>query len=155
MQLLGYPGVVTSRPTRIEFLRSTGVSRDRAVGDMEVIREAHDRTADRIRLRRLVAAQRGVDDGLLPVDVDDAAAGSRGVVDHRAVDDRVGAAPAQGRDPAGSYFTRILRLSFLAPEILQAILRNRHPIELTATRLANEIRLPVAWDAQRTLLGVG
>ncbi len=55
----------------------------------------------------------------------------------------------------GSYFTRILRLSFLAPEILQVILRNRHPIELTAKRLANEIRLPVAWDAQRALLGVG
>jgi hypothetical protein len=55
----------------------------------------------------------------------------------------------------GSYFTRVLRLSFLAPEILKAILRNRHPIELCAKRLANEIRLPVAWEAQRTLLGIG
>jgi len=55
---------------------------------------------------------------------------------------------------SGSYFTRILRLSFLAPEILKAILRNRHPIELSAKRLANGIRLPVAWDAQRVLLGI-
>jgi hypothetical protein len=55
----------------------------------------------------------------------------------------------------GSYFTRVLRLSFLAPEILKAILRNRHPIELSAKRLANEIRLPVAWEAQRALLGIG
>jgi hypothetical protein len=54
----------------------------------------------------------------------------------------------------GSYFTRVLRLSFLAPEILKAILRDRHPIELSAKRLANETRLPVAWDAQRALLGI-
>jgi hypothetical protein len=51
-----------------------------------------------------------------------------------------------------SYFTRILRLSFLAPDIVKAILRDRHPIELSAKRLANEIRLPIAWDEQRTLL---
>jgi DNA invertase Pin-like site-specific DNA recombinase len=54
----------------------------------------------------------------------------------------------------GSYFTRILRLSFLAPEVVKAILRDRHPIELTAKRLANEIRLPIAWDTQRALLGL-
>ncbi len=56
---------------------------------------------------------------------------------------------------SGSYFTRVLRLSFLAPEILQAILRNRHPIDLSAKRLVNQTRLPVAWDAQRALLGIG
>jgi site-specific DNA recombinase len=55
----------------------------------------------------------------------------------------------------GSYFTRVLRLSFLAPEAVKAILRDRHPIELTAKRLANEIRLPIVWDAQRVLLGIG
>jgi len=55
---------------------------------------------------------------------------------------------------ARSYFTRVLRLSFLAPEILKAILHNRHPLELSAKRLANEIRLPVAWEAQRALLGI-
>jgi hypothetical protein len=47
----------------------------------------------------------------------------------------------------------ILRLSFLAPEIVKAILRDRHPLELTAIRLANELRLPIAWDEQRALLG--
>ncbi|MCI0429244.1 MAG: recombinase family protein [Rhodospirillales bacterium] len=52
----------------------------------------------------------------------------------------------------GSYFTRILRLSFLAPEVVQAILHNRHPLALTAKRLANERRLPIAWNEQRTLL---
>lgn len=54
-----------------------------------------------------------------------------------------------------SYFTRILRLSFLAPDIVKMILSDRHPTELSAKRLANEIRLPVAWDEQRALLGPG
>jgi hypothetical protein len=62
---------------------------------------------------------------------------------------------AQDARVSGSYFTRVLRLSFLAPEILQTILRNRHPIELSAKRLVNKTRLPVAWDAQRALLGIG
>jgi DNA invertase Pin-like site-specific DNA recombinase len=51
-----------------------------------------------------------------------------------------------------SYFTRILRLSFLAPDLVKAILHDRHPIELTAKRLANELRLPIAWDEQCALL---
>jgi len=55
----------------------------------------------------------------------------------------------------GSWFTRILRLSFLAPDIVKAILRDRHPTELTAKRLANDTRLPIAWGEQRTLLGIG
>ena len=54
-----------------------------------------------------------------------------------------------------SYFTRILRLSFLAPDIVKMILRDRHPIELSAKRLANEIRLPIEWDEQRALLAPG
>ncbi len=54
----------------------------------------------------------------------------------------------------GSYFTRCLRLSFLDPRIIKAILRNRHPLELSAKRLANEIRLPIGWEKQRALLGV-
>ena len=56
---------------------------------------------------------------------------------------------------SGSYFTRILRLSFLAPEVVKAILRDRHPIELTAKRLANEVRLPIVWEDQHAVLGTG
>jgi len=52
----------------------------------------------------------------------------------------------------GSYFTRILRLGFLAPEVVKAVLRDRHPIELTAKKLVNETRIPIAWAEQRTLL---
>jgi len=54
----------------------------------------------------------------------------------------------------GSYFTRILHLSFLAPDVVTAILRDRHPVELTAKRLANGVRLPKAWEEQRTLRGI-
>jgi site-specific DNA recombinase len=52
----------------------------------------------------------------------------------------------------GSYFTRVLRLSFLGPDVVKAILHDRHPIALSAKRLANEIRVPAAWDEQRRLL---
>lgn len=55
----------------------------------------------------------------------------------------------------GSYFTRVLRLSFLAPDIVKAILTNRHPIELSARRLVNEARLPIDWHEQKALLGIG
>ncbi len=46
----------------------------------------------------------------------------------------------------GSYFTRIPRLSFLAPDVVKTILRDRHPLELTAKKLASDTRLPVAWE---------
>jgi DNA invertase Pin-like site-specific DNA recombinase len=55
----------------------------------------------------------------------------------------------------GSWFTRILRLSFLAPDVVKAILRDRHPVELTAKQLANDTRLPIAWEQQRAMLGSG
>ena len=54
----------------------------------------------------------------------------------------------------GSYFTRILRLSFLAPEVVKTILRDRHPLELTANKLAGDTRLPIAWEEQRARFGI-
>ena len=53
-----------------------------------------------------------------------------------------------------SYFTRILRLSFLAPAVVKTILRDRHPLELTAKRLAGDTRLPIAWQEQRARLEI-
>lgn len=52
-----------------------------------------------------------------------------------------------------SYFTRILRLAWLAPDIVQAILAGLHPPDLTATRLKAASRLPLTWQNQRDLLG--
>jgi site-specific DNA recombinase len=52
-----------------------------------------------------------------------------------------------------SYFTRLLRLSYLAPDITQAILDGRQPPDLTAEKLLDHSRLPLAWRDQRTALG--
>ena len=54
----------------------------------------------------------------------------------------------------GSYFTRILRLSFLAPEVVKTIPQDRHPLELTAKKLAGDTRLPIAWEEQRARFGI-
>jgi hypothetical protein len=52
-----------------------------------------------------------------------------------------------------SYFTRLVRLSYLAPDILQAILEGRQPRDLTAEKLLAHSRLPLAWPDQRSVLG--
>ncbi len=52
-----------------------------------------------------------------------------------------------------SYFTRILKLSFLPPDLVQAILSGRHPLALTAKRLSLDTALPNAWSDQKMLLG--
>jgi hypothetical protein len=52
-----------------------------------------------------------------------------------------------------SYFTRLVRLSYLAPDITQAILDGRQPSGLTADKLLAHSRLPLAWHEQRNLLG--
>jgi DNA invertase Pin-like site-specific DNA recombinase len=52
-----------------------------------------------------------------------------------------------------SYFTRVLRLSYLAPDIIRAILEGRHPRDLTAQKLLAHSRLPLAWPEQRRRLG--
>jgi DNA invertase Pin-like site-specific DNA recombinase len=52
-----------------------------------------------------------------------------------------------------SYATRLYRLTLLAPDIVTAILAGRHPPELTARRLMDDTRLPLAWQEQRQTLG--
>jgi site-specific DNA recombinase len=51
-----------------------------------------------------------------------------------------------------SYFSRVFRLSFLAPEITKAILHGRQPPELTANWLMLTIKLHPAWPEQRRQL---
>ena len=53
----------------------------------------------------------------------------------------------------GSYFTRVVRLGWLAPDIVKAILDGRQPVTLTAARLLRESRrLPGDWATQRRML---
>ena len=60
---------------------------------------------------------------------------------------------AEAEGVVASYATRLLRLSFLAPGIVAAILEGRQPPELTANKLMRDTRLPLEWTAQRRLLG--
>ncbi|MDP2619263.1 MAG: recombinase family protein [Hyphomicrobiales bacterium] len=48
--------------------------------------------------------------------------------------------------------SRILRLAFLAPDIVEAILDGRLPVELTLARLTRIADLPVSWAEQRLAL---
>jgi AraC-like DNA-binding protein len=52
-----------------------------------------------------------------------------------------------------SHFTRMLRLSFLAPDITRAILHGRQPAELTARSLVRYTHVPNDWDEQRSQFG--
>jgi hypothetical protein len=54
-----------------------------------------------------------------------------------------------------SYFTRLARLGYLAPDITQAILDGRQPRDLTPEKLLEHSRLPLAWHDQRIVLGFG
>ena len=63
------------------------------------------------------------------------------------------AALAKQAGVSRSYFTRLVRLSYLAPEITQAILDGNQPPHLTADKLLAHSRLPLAWQEQRALLG--
>jgi len=54
---------------------------------------------------------------------------------------------------SSSYFTRLVRLSYLAPDITQAMLDGRQPRDLTADKLLAHSRLPLTWHEQRRVLG--
>jgi DNA invertase Pin-like site-specific DNA recombinase len=56
-----------------------------------------------------------------------------------------------GRDR--SYVGRVLRLVFLAPDIVEAIAAGHQPADLTVTRLIRLEDLPLSWAEQRRLLG--
>jgi len=63
------------------------------------------------------------------------------------------AALAQREGISRSYFTRVARLGYLAPDITQAILDGYQPLDLTAEKLLEHSRLPLAWHDQRIVLG--
>ena len=52
------------------------------------------------------------------------------------------------------YLTVLVRLSYLSPEIVRAILMGKQPVELSATRLVMLSKdLPHDWRSQRQVLG--
>jgi site-specific DNA recombinase len=63
------------------------------------------------------------------------------------------AALAQRQGVSPSYFTRLVGLSYLAPDITRAILDGRQPPALSTDKLLAHSRLPLAWHDQRNVLG--
>jgi hypothetical protein len=53
-----------------------------------------------------------------------------------------------------SYTTRLLRLSYLAPDITARLISGAHPPELNAVRLMRDTRLPLDWAEQRAALAM-
>ena len=53
----------------------------------------------------------------------------------------------------GRYQVRVLRIGYLAPDILAAILDGQQPEGLTRTKLIRWADLPIDWDEQRKALG--
>ncbi|MDO8430927.1 MAG: recombinase family protein [Candidatus Binatus sp.] len=53
------------------------------------------------------------------------------------------------------YLRRVLSLAFLAPEIVEAIVESRQPVNLTAQKLLNRIDLPMDWKEQKKVVGLG
>lgn len=49
--------------------------------------------------------------------------------------------------------SRFLPLAFLAPDIVEAIVAGKQPVDLTTERLKRIRSLPHAWKDQRRLLG--
>jgi site-specific DNA recombinase len=71
-----------------------------------------------------------------------------------------GASPASNLEDVGAqecmgapYAARLMRLNFLAPDIVVAILNGRQPVNLTARKLMTDTRLPFVWPEQRVALG--
>ncbi len=61
------------------------------------------------------------------------------------------AAIAKSKGTAQRYIARILKLAFLAPDIMEAILQGNIPIDCTLARLRKGF--PMEWDRQRQVLG--
>jgi hypothetical protein len=52
-----------------------------------------------------------------------------------------------------SYAARLMRLNFLAPDIVAAIFDGKQPVELSAKKLMKDTRYPLGWHEQRIALG--
>jgi hypothetical protein len=60
---------------------------------------------------------------------------------------------ASSQHMTSSYATRLMRLNYLAPDIVDAIFDGRQPAELSANKLMKDTRYPLCWHEQRIALG--
>ena len=52
------------------------------------------------------------------------------------------------------YVVRLIRLAFLAPDIVESIVEGRQPTSLTAEAVPRHIEIPLEWHSQRTMLNI-
>ena len=52
------------------------------------------------------------------------------------------------------YVSRVINVALLAPDIVQAIERGDHPINLNTTKLLTSVPFPMDWQTQREMLGM-
>ena len=60
---------------------------------------------------------------------------------------------ASSQNITPSYAARLMRLNYLAPDIVEAIIAGRQPAGLSANKLIKETRFPLGWHEQRIALG--
>jgi len=60
---------------------------------------------------------------------------------------------AEEEQVSNSYITRMVYRSFLAPDIVKAIVDGTQPVSLTSELLKQHLPLPIDWNEQRVLLG--
>ena len=53
-----------------------------------------------------------------------------------------------------AHLQQLLRISWLAPDILSAVVEGRQPVTLTGRRLLRTANIPLSWQQQRELLGL-
>ncbi|MGA0532767.1 hypothetical protein [Hansschlegelia sp. KR7-227] len=74
------------------------------------------------------------------------------IVRNRLIDDRASIDDvAREENLTASYVTRLVRISFLAPDIVAGVLAGRYP-DLTASKLMADTRFPLDWQGQRQRL---
>lgn len=60
---------------------------------------------------------------------------------------------AESQNVSSDYFRVLLRIGYLAPDIVASILEGRQPVQLNRQRLARMTNLPASWKEQREALG--
>lgn len=57
-------------------------------------------------------------------------------------------------DYSKRHLNRLAKLSYLAPDIIKAIVQGSQPVSLTGRKLLRAGTIPLAWDEQRAILGL-
>lgn len=77
------------------------------------------------------------------------------VISHRLLHDRASIDDVAGEEGVtASFVTRLVRINFLAPDIVARLLSGRHDPDLSARKLMADTRFPLDWAKQRRALAL-